>query len=212
MLGCLLKSSIDLRKRLAAHVVVVGGGAMIPGMCHRLHHELVARVELDGAGDSAADAAAAQGEGEAAAWPTPEALTQGGGDRSTAAAPEHGYSALRPCISSSLWIPEQPFARNMLEWVGASIMASSTPPPAAAAVGASSLASVSAPMGHGAMDMTITPRQYTEAGGAPELPDWLSSPAQRPILLVWFGHAFEAIEGERWEKKGGSVVWTRVRG
>ena len=111
----------------------------------------------------------------------PMALHASEGGGSTAAAPEHGYSALRPCITSSLWIPDLPFPRNMLEWVGASVMASSAPAAAAAAVGASSSASVSAPMGQGGMDMTITPRQYTEAGGAPELPDWLSPPSQRPI-------------------------------
>ena len=138
-------------------------------MCHRLHHELVARVEYDSAGGEAAAAAGAA--------VVPEALTQGGGDRSTAAAPEHGYSSLRPCITSSLWIPELPFARNMLEWVGASIMASSGLSAAAAAAAGPSLSTPLAKKGRRPLDVSITPRQYAETGVAPKLPDWLSPPS-----------------------------------
>ena len=85
------------------------------------------------------------------------------------------YGALRACVRSSLWIPELPFARNVVEWIGASVMVSSGPGAGGGGGGGGGFGTPGAEStGGGALDVTITSGEYAEAEGEIKLPDWLS--------------------------------------
>ena len=97
VLDCLEACPIDLRAKVAAHVLVIGGGSMLPGIRRRLEEEV--RIAV---GDTQGGAIDSPCQGSA------------GGAR----------GALSACVSKHLWVPESAWPGSVAAWVGASVLAS----------------------------------------------------------------------------------------
>lgn len=141
----------DCRRALVRNLLVIGGGALLPGLCARLGQEIRSLVTVTQATETPTDTATL-GKPEGYSWARAVIMgeTGVGGRRSasddSAASGGDGAEGRGLCVVR----PPTGVARHLLLWTGASIMAS---------------------LG-GVTERSLTSEQYLARVG---LPDWMSA-------------------------------------
>ncbi|CAM9989817.1 unnamed protein product, partial [Phaeothamnion confervicola] len=125
LLDCLDRCPRDARAATVGNVLVVGGGAMLPGLCARLGEELRATATTATAGEPSELEMSAPGTKkatESATADTPAAALMATTASATAAneVPPLGAAA---AVLHGACVSRTPFARSLLTWSGASLMA-----------------------------------------------------------------------------------------